>query len=190
VTGYDTAPDEALMALVPEHKEVLGVLIDRYDAKLRRYLTRLMPGIGHDLDDVLQEVFIKVYVHARSFDTHLLFSSWVYRIAHNEAVSWLRKHTARPETQPLSDDEFELLIPAIEIHADREHGKLVKDEVERALAELPEKYRTVLVLQYLEGRSYRDMSDILSVPEGTVATLIHRAKKAFMSIYTHHGRNA
>jgi RNA polymerase sigma-70 factor, ECF subfamily len=179
--------DEALVALLPERKEVLGTLIDRYDAKLRRYLMRLMPGIQDELDDVLQEIFIKVYVNARSFDTTLSFSSWVYRIAHNEAVSWLRKHTSRPITQTLSDDEFELLTSAVERTLEHEHHALVKDEVVRALVELPEKYRTVLVLQFLEGRSYQEISDILSIPEGSVATLIHRAKKSFSTIYTHHG---
>jgi RNA polymerase sigma-70 factor (ECF subfamily) len=188
VATTDEQRDEELMALLPDKKEVLGILIERYDARLRRYLKRLMPGIGHDLDDVLQEVFIKVYVNARSFDTALSFSSWLYRIAHNEAVSWLRKRSVRPTTQTLSDDEVELLTTALEQGEDEKHQGLVKDEVERTLASLPEKYRTVLVLQFLEGKSYRDMSDILSVPEGTVATLVHRAKKQFISIYTHHGQ--
>ena len=99
----------------------------------------------------------------------------------------LRKRTARPTAQALSDEEFELFAPALEENAERMQHILTKDEVERTLAKLSEKHRTVLVLQYLEGKSYRDISDILSIPEGTVATLIHRAKKAFISIYQHHG---
>jgi RNA polymerase sigma-70 factor (ECF subfamily) len=190
VADDESQRDEELVALIPERKEVLGILIDRYDGKLRRYLMRLMPGIQDELDDALQEIFIKVYVNARSFDTSLSFSSWIYRIAHNEAVSWLRKHTARPQTQSFSDDEFELFRTAMEHDTDMQQHTLVKDEVARVLIELPEKYRTVLVLQFLEGKSYRDMSDILSIPEGSVATLIHRAKKSFISTYTHHGASA
>jgi len=187
VTVLNEQKDEELMALLPSNTEVLGVLIDRYDAKLRRYVRRLIPTIGEEVDDVLQDIFIKVYVHVRSFDTSLSFSSWVYRIAHNEAVSWLRKKSARPSTYTLSDDEFELLATAVSTNTESTEHRLIKDEVERTLVQLKEKYRTVLVLQYLEGKSYQEMSDILSVPEGTVATLIHRAKKAFSSTYHNHG---
>ncbi len=176
------------MARVPEEREVFGCLIQRYEDKLRRYLRRLMPGLGEEADDVLQEVFLKAYVNARGFDANLSFSSWIYRIAHNEAVSWLRKKKARPETVELGEDEFQTFVTSLAEATEEEERTYVKDTVIRVLAVLPEKYRAVLVLRFLEGRTYEDIGDILQVPGGTVATLLHRAKKNFMSIYqTHHG---
>ncbi|MBP9760499.1 MAG: RNA polymerase sigma factor [Candidatus Pacebacteria bacterium] len=178
--------DEELIVRVPTDREVFGCLIERYEDKLRRYVRRLMPGLGEDTDDLLQEIFIKVYVHARGFDSSLKFSSWVYRIAHNEAVSWLRKRKARPQVVELGEDEFKTFIESIEDSSVREDTVLLKDAVARTLAEMDEKYRTVLVLKFLEGKSYEEIGDILTVPGGTVATLVHRAKKQFMSIYQDH----
>lgn len=171
---------------VPDEREVFGCLIERYEAKLRRYLRRLMPGLGEESDDVLQDIFIKAYVNARGFDASLSFSSWIYRIAHNEAVSWLRKRKARPETVELGDDDFKTFVESIEDSSVHEDTLLAQDAVRRTLSELPDKYRTVLVLKFLEGQSYEEIGDILAVPGGTVATLIHRAKKQFMSIYQDH----
>jgi RNA polymerase sigma factor (sigma-70 family) len=69
-----------------------------------------MPGVGDDEDDLIQDIFIKAYVNIQSFDTGLKFSSWIYRIAHNEAVSWIRKKKVRPETVELGEGDFEEMI--------------------------------------------------------------------------------
>jgi len=171
------------MERVVRDRVVFGCLIERYEAKLTRYLRRIMPGLGDDVDDVLQEIFVKAYVHANGFDTNLSFSSWIYRIAHNEAVSWLRRKKARPEPVELGDDDFQTFQESMQESSDSIERELAQDEVRRVLGVLPEKYRTVLVLRYLEGKSYGEVSDILAVPGGTVATLVHRAKKAFSSEY-------
>ena len=171
---------------VPENREIFGCLIERYEAKIRRYVKRVMPGLGDDVDDVLQNIFLNVYVNVRGFDTTLSFSSWLYRIAHNEAVTWLRKKQTRPRTVELGDDDLHTFRESMEESFMQQSQVVTNDEVSRALAAMPEKYRTVLVLRYLEGKSYQDISDILTIPDGTVATLIHRAKQAFSNIYHAH----
>lgn len=183
----DGQTDEELMRRVPDEREVFACIIRRYEDKLRRYLKRVMPWMGDETEDVLQEIFIKVYVHARGFDTTLSFSSWVYRIAHNEAVSWLRKKKARPETVELGEDEVQTFLESVEVARDHAEERLTRDAVTRVLARMREKYRAVLVLRFLEGKTYEEIGDILTVPNGTVATLVHRAKKEFSSLYdTHH----
>jgi RNA polymerase sigma-70 factor (ECF subfamily) len=178
--------DEELLVACIDDRAVFGVLVERYEEKLRRYLRRLMPGLGDECDDVLQEVFLKVYVNARGFDSKLSFSSWVYRIAHNEAVSWLRKKKSRPESTELAEDDYELFVHNAELANDFSEARLARDAVSRVLADMSEKYRTVLVLRFMEGKSYEEISDVLTVPGGTVATLVHRAKKEFSSKYTDH----
>ena len=175
--------DEEIVVYVIENHEIFACLVDRYEAKLRRYLRRLMPGIQEEIDDVLQEIFIKAYVNVHGFDERLKFSSWIYRIAHNEAVSWLRKKKSRPKLTELGEDDFKTFNESIDISMILHERKLTKDEVSRTLRLLRPRYRSVLILKYLEGRSYEEMSDILSVPSGTVAILIHRAKKEFNNLY-------
>ena len=156
------------------------------EEKLLRYLRRIMPGLGEDAYDVLQEVFIKTYVNVKGFDTTLSFSSWIYRIAHNEAVNWLRKKKVRPLTTELGEDDFQTFAESLEVSHGTHEQALTKDAVMRTLSQMPEKYYTVLVLHFLEGKSYEEISDILTTPSGTVATLIHRAKKQFSTIHEKH----
>ncbi len=178
--------DEELMERVVRDRDVFSVLVARYEEKLRRYLARLMPGVGDDMDDLLQNVFLKVYVNARGFDTALSFNSWIYRIAHNEAVSWLRRKTARGAVAPLSEDESETFFESARLAAQTGEARLVRDEVARVLGAMNERYRTVLVLRFLEEKTYAEIADILEVPEGTVATLLHRAKVEFTRIHERH----
>jgi RNA polymerase sigma-70 factor (ECF subfamily) len=178
--------DEELLERVLEQREYFSCIVTRYEEKLRRYIRRIMPGAGEDTDDILQDVFLKVYVNARGFDPALSFSSWVYRIAHNEAVSWLRKKKARPDTVELGEDDFQTFASSLDMAMTDTEAALTKDEVGRVLALLPEKYRAALVLHFLMGKSYEEMRDILAVPSGTVATRIHRAKQKFTSLYQHH----
>ena len=175
--------DEEIMKGVVNDPELFGVLIERYEDKLRRYMLRIMPGLREDVDDLLQDVFVKTYVNVNGFDPKQKFSSWVYRIAHNESVSWLRKKKARPDLVELGDEDFQTFTRSMEDAFEDSETVLAKDEVARIMGDMEERYRSVLVLKFLEGRNYEEISDILAMPTGTVATQIHRAKKQFSSLY-------
>jgi RNA polymerase sigma-70 factor (ECF subfamily) len=172
--------DEQIVRRALADKEEFGVLIGRYEEKLARYLARLGLASREDREDVLQNAFLKAYRNLNSFDPELSFSSWMYRITHNEAMSFFRARTARP-TVTLGEDSERLLM---EIKDESSNTAALADlrlsaaELERGLAKLAPKYRDVLTLRFFEERSYTDMSDILELPVGTVSTLIHRAKKA------------
>ena len=97
--------DEELVRKTLDDKRFFAVLVDRYEAKLRRYITRLGVRDPEDQLDVLQEIFLKTYRNLNGFDTSLQFSSWIYRIAHNEAVSWYRKKNVRPEGHLIAASE-------------------------------------------------------------------------------------
>ena len=172
--------DAEVVALALQDQAFFAHLIHRYEAKLGRYIRRL--GI-HDEDDrvdVLQEIFIKVYRNLNSYDHNLPFSSWIYRIAHNEAISWYRKRNARPEGHLVldSDDVFSFL-QSKEDSSEEDFDKTVNAEVlSEALDRLDTKYRSVLLLRYFEHKDYNEISDILQIPVGSVGTLIHRGKRA------------
>jgi RNA polymerase sigma-70 factor, ECF subfamily len=176
--------DEVLVTNTLKDKEQFGVLIERYEVKLRRYIRRL--GVRNDEDqlDVLQDIFVKVYRNLNAFDTSLSFSSWIYRIAHNEAISWYRKQKVRPEGHLLSDGEEVLPL----IHSAEEGAEVLFDQainagvVNQAMAELPDRYREVLILRYFEHKEYDEISDILRIPIGSVGTLLHRGKQRLASV--------
>ena len=97
--------DEELVSLTIADKQQFGVLIERYEQKLTRYVTRLGVKNPDDQLDVMQEVFLKIYKNLNGFDTKLSFSSWAYRIAHNEAISWYRKRNVRPEGHMVAESD-------------------------------------------------------------------------------------
>lgn len=179
--------DQEIVALALKERAVFGELVDRYHARLRRYITRLGVKNPDDQEDVLQEIFIKIYRNLNNFDQNLQFSSWAYRIAHNEAVSWYRKLKVRPEGYLVAEPEtlFELMADERQNPAERVEKALDAEMVGQALEQLDEKYRTVLVLRFFEHMEYEEISDVLKVPVGTVGTLVHRAKKQLKKSLEH-----
>lgn len=172
--------DEELVALTLEDREQYGCLIRRYEAPLVRYVRRIAGLSDDDIADVLQNAFINAYRNLNDFDPTLKFSSWIYRIAHNEAISHHRRRSARPQTISVEegDDMFELLASEVDVPRDVDR-KMTARRIRSVLDSIDPKYRDVLVLKFLEDKDYREISDILQKPMGTVATLISRAKKQF-----------
>jgi RNA polymerase sigma-70 factor (ECF subfamily) len=129
----------------------------------------------------LQEVFIKVYRNLNDFDQSLKFSSWIYRIAHNEVISHYRKMKSRPKLITTDNDEWLKTIAGSDDLEKELERKFTSEEIRNILSKIDAKYREVLVLRFLEEKDYKEISDILEKPMGTVATLINRAKKQFKS---------
>lgn len=174
---YSEKTDEELVALTIQNKQRYLYLMQRYEQKLIRYVQRIILCSKEDAEDVVQETFIKTYEHLNDFDTSLKFSSWIYRIAHNEAINALRKISRLPLTPRTEEEHF--FLESIADSSDLEEEMLKKMEsesVRAALSNISEKYREVLILKFLEEKSYEEISDILKKPVGTVGTLINRAK--------------
>ena len=162
--------DEEIVEIVrTKDKEVYAQIIKRYQTKLLRYAGYIM-GDEHKGADVVQEGFIKAYVNLNGFDTKKKFSSWIYRIVHNEAMNMLGKH----KKQIPMDDQREL-DSGINIEDEFIKHELVS-RAHHCLEQMPTLYKEPLSLFYLEEKSYEEISDILRIPIGTVGTRINRAR--------------
>ncbi|OGM96080.1 hypothetical protein A2333_02645 [Candidatus Wolfebacteria bacterium RIFOXYB2_FULL_49_7] len=172
--------DEELVTLTLKDRELYACLIRRYEAPLARYVWRISGYSDDDIADILQNAFISAYRNLNGFDPSLKFSSWLYRIVHNETISQHRKRRARPQTVSVeeNDDVFELLASEVDVARDADRA-MTAMRIRAVLDAMDPKYREVLVLKYLEDKDYREISDILQKPMGTIATLINRAKKQF-----------
>jgi RNA polymerase sigma-70 factor (ECF subfamily) len=174
--------DEALARRVQEgDTEAFGTLVERYEGKLKRYGSKFLSS-RDDVTDLVQDAFVRAYQNIRSFDASLRFSPWMYRIAHNEFVSALRKRSRTP----VIAIDFDALVshPAYDDPAPREREqKEMRAFIDGGLAELSPKYREVLVLYYLEELSYREIADVLQVPVSTVGIRLKRGKEALAEIY-------
>ncbi|MEK7607878.1 MAG: sigma-70 family RNA polymerase sigma factor [Patescibacteria group bacterium] len=167
-------------------------IIEKYQEPLRRYVRRMARPNEDELDMLLQDIFIKTYENLNDFDLGLSFSSWIYRIAHNESIDFHRRNKRYGGSldDSTGDDDSLSLIETIAAdgdiitEADRHY---VKKSINAILDELDSKYRSVLVLKFIEGKDYDDISHILRKPLGTIGTLIHRAKKEFRRLVEKRG---
>jgi len=175
--------DEELVALTLKNQDFFSCIVERYEAKLTRYIRRISAATQEDAEDLLQEIFVKVYRNLYGFDPSLKFSSWIYRIAYNQVISQWRKTKSRPQVLKFeADEDFLKFIAADEDLAGNIERKFTGEEVQDVISRLDGKYKEVLVLKFLEEKDYKEISDILRKPLGTVATLINRAKKQFAKV--------
>lgn len=179
--NQNVAPsDKELVSRSLVERAFFGEIVERYEARLGRYIARLGVVDPDDRDDVLQNVFIKVYKNLNNFDQSLSFSAWIYRIAHNEAISWYRRRKARPEGYLAAESDMITSLLAddgIERPDERFDREIDSKIMLRELEQLDDKYLEVLILRYFEHLEYEEISDVLQIPVGTVGTLVHRAKK-------------
>ncbi len=171
--------DPELVGLSLQQADYFSCLIQRYEKQLIAYIRRLS-GLGpEDAEDILQEVFIKVFYNLNDFEVGLKFSSWIYRIAHNETMSELRRRQARPVSF-LADEEWAAVASKTDLLKEM-HGRYDRAAIESAFRRLDKKYQTVFILRFVEELDYREISDILRLPVNTVGTLIARARKKFQA---------
>jgi RNA polymerase sigma-70 factor (ECF subfamily) len=145
-----------------------------------RYIKRISNFSHEESEDILQEAFIKTYRNLNNFDKDLKFSSWIYRIVRNEVIGHYRKAKVRPQNITWDTEGIILnnIASDFDIHKDIELKYLNKN-LNKVLSKMDKKYSEVLVLKYWEEKDYKEISDILKKPMGTVATLLSRAKKQF-----------
>lgn len=171
--------DEELVFLVLKNPDNFLYIMDRYQAPLLRFIRRISGVSLADAEDILQEVYIKVYKNLNSFDISLKFSSWIYRITRNHVISENRKKRHYQEFLLDEDDTGEnKFISRIDLPKEIDNV-LNQEMIAKVLTNMDEKYREALVLRFLEEMDYQEMADILKKPIGTVGTLINRAKKVF-----------
>lgn len=170
----DKAEIKLIQKIQSGDASALRLIIDKYQAPLERYLRRI--GVkDHDIDDVMQNTFLKAYVNINSFNCDKgKFSSWVYRIAHNESITFLKK-SGRSAITVDDDTLWEVIESAEDISLDTDKLKL-REAVSDAISKLDQKYAEPIVLHYIEGKSYQEISYILKIPVSSVGVRISRAK--------------
>lgn len=167
---YEKFSDEEVVVKVQTNDiNLYSVILERYQNKLLRYVGNLV----HDevkATHIVQDAFIKAYVNLNSFNPKHKFSSWIYRIAHNEAINEIKKY--QKEVPILDDFDF----PSDEDITKDFEQKELESQMEKCLGLLPPMYSEPLSLYYFHSKSYEEICDILRLPMGTVATRISRAK--------------
>lgn len=183
--GCEKLSDSELIQVIhTQNREAYKELFARYQKKLFTYIFHLV-GNRDETEDILQNVFQKTFKNIEHFDVSRKFSSWIYRIAHNEAVNFLKRkskrYTVSWEDVSTSKDKLEISTNDEQVEDKLMREQTVK-EVNDAMRKLPKKYQQVLKMRYFEEYSYDRISKIMKKPVNTVGTLINRAKRKLMEV--------
>ena len=175
--------DEAIVArVVGGEVELFELLMRRNDARLYRAARSILHD-DRDVEDVMQEAYVRAYEHLNEFEGRSLFSTWLTRIAVHEAFARLR---SRKRFQPLDADEDETEVPDPTSPAGTPEEQASDGEInellQSAVARLSSDFRDVFILRSQEGMSVAEVSARLSIPEGTVKTRLHRARVRLQEI--------
>jgi len=165
-----------------------------FEELIRRHQQRvfgLVSGIlrrREDVEDVVQQVFLKVFVSLKRFDQRAAFSTWLYKISVNECWDYLRKKKVRPllYEADLSEEQVSRLdgvVSADQPPASSSDRAEARDLLERMMEKLPEQDRQLLVLKEVEGFSVQELAEILDLNVNTVKVRLFRARARLMDVY-------
>lgn len=156
-------------------------LMDKYHDAIFNFIYRMVRD-REQVEDLTQEAFIKAFASLKSFNEEFAFSTWLYKIATNNCIDYIRKKKLQMFSidKPIEskDSDFAFELPDDSFEADRE---LISDQrasmLNEAIEQLPEKYRLVIRLRHVEERSYEEIAKLLKLPIGTVKAHIFRARE-------------
>lgn len=162
--------------------QAFAEMVDKYKNSVYVICLRMV-GNRQEAEDLSQETFLRAYRYIGQFDMERKFSTWLFRIATNLSIDYLRRRKLGvsldaeiPGTEGLS---LEAMLPDEDVPLPDE--QTVRNEQERMVQQeiehLPEKYRTAVVLKYIEDLSLKEISDIMEIPVATVKTRIHRGRE-------------
>ena len=183
-------PDELVrwcQRTLPDDTRAFEALVSQYKVRVFATTYRLL-GDYHEAEDAAQEVFVRVYRGIKSLEEPATFSSWIYRIATNICFDLLAKRRRAPGAVSLTpDDRQDGELPYADDKAPSLEENMLTQELRRCLEDtlraLEPEGRAVLVLRDVEGRSYQEIAETLTVGLSAVKMRIHRARLAFQRLF-------
>ena len=153
-------------------------IVYRYKDRLLNFIYRFLNDLDRS-EDLVQDTLLKLYTHKDSYKEIAKFSTWLYTIAANLSRTELRKNKRRKtfSVTELSHDDREFIIKSTDVGPGEENiSKNFEKNVQRALAELPDDFKTIIILRDIQELSYDEISKIVEVPLGTVKSRINRGR--------------
>lgn len=161
-------------------------LVEKYQRALYFHILKMIKD-KEQVEDLVQETFVKAFDNLSTYNKNYAFSTWLYRIATNHTIDYLRKKklqtTSIDDPVKTRDGDMKMQLPDDSAKADR---KIISQQrkkiVRHAIDDLPEKYRRVIELRHMQEKSYQEISEILDRPLGTVKAHIFRAREMLYKV--------
>lgn len=164
-------------------------LVRRYQRPIAAYVYRMVGDYDAALD-LTQEVFIKVYSSLGRYRAEFKFSTWIYKIAHNASVDYLRRSSSREQamTSEVDGEEREMSVMSRKLSPEQEYAvEERRAEIERVVRQLPSVYRELIILRHQHDLSYDEIAEVMSLPLGTVKNRLFRAREMMRQQFVERG---
>ncbi|HEY0324025.1 MAG TPA: sigma-70 family RNA polymerase sigma factor [Pyrinomonadaceae bacterium] len=164
-------------------------LVRRYQRPIAAYVYRMVGDYDSALD-LTQEVFIKVYSSLERYRPEFKFSTWIYKIAHNASVDYLRRSASREQalTSEVDGEEREIAVMSRKLSPEQEYAmEERRAEIERVVRQLPAVYRELIILRHQHDLSYDEIAEVMSLPLGTVKNRLFRAREMMRQQFVERG---
>jgi len=185
----DEIVKKRIKQLLKGDQNAFSEIVELYKDKVYQICYRML-GNPTEAEDLAQEAFVRAYINITSYNMNRKFSTWLYRIATNLCIDRIRKK--KPDyyldaeitgTEGLT--MYSQVAADIQLPEDEVENMELQETIQKEILKLPEKYRSVIVLKYIEELPLKEISEILDLPLGTVKTRIHRGREALREQLRH-----
>ncbi|QOK26368.1 RNA polymerase sigma factor SigW [Cytobacillus oceanisediminis] len=178
----ETIVKKRIKQVLKGDQDAYAEVVEIYKDKVFQICYRML-GNRHEAEDIAQEAFLRAYVNIASFNIDLKFSTWLYRIATNLCIDRIRKkkpdYYLDAEVAGMDGlNMYSQIASDARLPEEDVESLELQETIQREISKLPEKYRSVIVLKYIEELSLNEISETLDLPLGTVKTRIHRGREA------------
>ncbi|WP_096550127.1 RNA polymerase sigma factor SigW [Ureibacillus thermosphaericus] len=178
----DALVNKRIKQVLKGDQNAFSDIVSLYQHKLYQICYRML-GNKQEAEDIAQEAFVRAYINLHTFDQNRKFSTWLYRIATNLCIDRIRKKKPDYYLDAEVDgtdglNMYSHIATEEDLPEDVALQMEIQERIQYEISRLPEKYRTVIVLKYIEECSLQEISEILDLPLGTVKTRIHRGREA------------
>jgi RNA polymerase sigma-70 factor, ECF subfamily len=185
----DLTDGELLAKAIAGREDGFEELVRRYQRPITNYVYRMVGNYDAALD-VTQEVFIKVYNSMSRYSSEYKFSTWLYKIAHNAAIDYLRRNSNHGQSLETENPDgshqlqFESKRPSPEVERQRSEWR---EEIAAVVKCLPTGYRELILLRHTNDLSYDEIAEITNLPLGTVKNRLFRAREMMRDLFIQRG---
>ena len=172
--------DKWVQLAVKGDEKAYAELSNKYQKPLYFHIRKMIREIDY-VEDLVQDIFMKAFKNLKNYKNDYAFSTWLYRIATNHTIDYLRKkklHTFSINTDSSDEDQAPIQLEDEDSHTDEPMiRRQRKNKVHEAIDQLPEKYRLIILKRHIEEKSYQEISEEMDIPLGTVKAHIFRARE-------------
>lgn len=185
----DFTDGELIAKAISGREDSFEELVRRYQRPITNYVYRMLGNYDASLD-VTQEIFIKVYNSMARYSSEYKFSTWLYKISHNAAIDYMRRHSVNEQSLEVENEEgvYQRQFESKRLSPEQERERSEwREEIETVVKRLPTGYRELIILRHTQDLSYDEIAEITNLPLGTVKNRLFRAREMMRDIFIERG---